>query len=1105
MIKLKKYVACFLLASFFMGNIYPNQFSFAAIGGANAKKEGFLWDSALSTPSTASKSTPSTAMLQTRGNSIGDIWDSWSGKTSFEFLRGNQGKGSRERPFLIKNKEQLMGLSELAAMGMTVSVGTGTYAGDYSGAYFALAANIDMQGVDWIPIGFYRDSSEIGGAVPYVFEGNFDGQGHEIKNLKLNSFADYDCVGLFGSIANAQIKNLTIETDSSYLVKGADKTGILVGEAVNSRIEQVTVKNGYVDAAGAAGGLAGSITDTTVENVICENVKVDSSSHSARVYVGGIAGQATSSLIVDCLVTTGNNISACIKGKGYVGGITGSQNGTDLYNTYVSGTIGGEGSLAIGGITGEYVAGKMKVARFEGTIANSYLGANSREGSFIGTRKGAATNFNYIEDVGYLFADSYQKIGANVCGSGISDDNDYTYKAKIGYSHPGDPYYTLVQGGNTRAQENQYFYEVLEEGILSIMDQESLGDVKIDHFAPNATGKPVRGYLVTAEQIDTMANGRYYYDVAGLTVSGSSQYSKPIDKNHRGALAYGDLVSVTTAPNHTDTEKYEMDKTPFYKNAAGEKKQMTWDNTRKGYTFLMPSEDIAVSAIYKKVAVSIQVHPSAYRFQVIQTRTGNRKNPTKTTVVKNQQGQLIATYIDGTLSQETQVQPVNISATIDTNNDVSDGKIRWSIDDSDLMILKKNSDQDQDGYTNQSATIGLNMNARFFADINSKLERQQADSNYIEKIPNTIYGDGHQNGGVAILTGNTRPAASFEGKPCTDHCRINVTYQIIDQTYVAIEDLVLDKQSLEFVVTRTLKGDRKRPVETITFTAPQVLTPMFRPDFYSSKDITWNLSDESLISIKQDQTAPEKDALLYVREDAKWIRDLIAIDNVIKANDPYAQLSGWGEKKAVVRVTAEDKLGNRKNGTCQITIKFQTIDKTEIQKSSGGGGSSGGSSSSGRSGSNAVTPGGTTKGESAPTGAVTGIWVQDATGQWLFTGSGRTFTNEWAYIHNPFGSGTEAASWFRFDQNGHMMTGWFTDVDGSRYFLHNLSDGTLGRMYLGWNWIKGQDGSETCYYFNAGDGIKGRLYQNTDTPDGYRVNAQGAWAVDGVTQKRLGV
>ena len=70
-----------------------------------------------------------------------------------------------------------------------------------------------------------------------------------------------------------------------------------------------------------------------------------------------------------------------------------------------------------------------------------------------------------------------------------------------------------------------------------------------------------------------------------------------------------------------------------------------------------------------------------------------------------------------------------------------------------------------------------------------------------------------------------------------------------------------------------------------------------------------------------------------------------------------------------------------------------------------------------------------------------------------------------------------------------MQTGWFTDTDGNRYYPHAVSDGTRGRMYTGWNLIDG-----VWYYFNpTSDGTKGALFMNRQTPDGYRVDASGAW------------
>uniref|UniRef100_UPI0032608B86 hypothetical protein n=1 Tax=Clostridium sp. NkU-1 TaxID=1095009 RepID=UPI0032608B86 len=492
-----------------------------------------------------------------------------------------------------------MGFSELAAMGMTVPDAEGAkYAGVYSGCYFALGGNIDLQGVDWIPIGFYRDSAENSSAVPYPFSGEFDGKGYAIKNLKITSFAGYNNVGLFGAVTDARIHDVTIIPDSSE-IKGKDRIGVVAGYAEDSQIRNVTVKNAYIRSTGIAGGIAGEISGTVIENATCEKVMIDATGGTDVIYVGGIAGIASDSYIADSDVSTGDGTTARVQGTGYIGGIVGYQNAAYIYNTHVSGTIGGYHSTAIGGITGRYAAGKIKVARFEGTIGNSQLGSLAREGTFIGTRQGAATNFNYIEDVAYLFADSESKISANVCGSEISDDNDYSYAAHVGYWHSGDLYYTLVQGGAKKTITDQYFYEELENGILTVIDEES-GDYILDHFAPNSLGRPVRGYLLNVNQIDTVANGQNFYDVATLEVRGSSQYSRPLDKEHRGAIAAATTVCVTTTPRNTDSEKYQMEGTPTYTNSKGIKKSTTYSDGSHAYTFFMPQEDISVSAVYKK-------------------------------------------------------------------------------------------------------------------------------------------------------------------------------------------------------------------------------------------------------------------------------------------------------------------------------------------------------------------------------------------------------------------------------------------------------------------------------------------------------------------------
>lgn len=1175
--------------------------------------------------------TSSMALSAVGKSSLGDIWDNWNG--DFSFLDGTAGDGSEKKPYQIKNKNQLMGLAQLAAMGMRVQPGEGNeeIIGSYDGKHFRLMSNIDLGGMEWNPIGYFRDSSEFSGEITNKFFGSFDGNGKTISNFRLNR-TSWNKVGFFGAIEDAAVKNLTLKPGKT--VCGQKEVAILAGSAVNSKITGCTV-SGSVSASGTSGGITAVIEGSgpslsVIENCI-SNVTIDVNG-GIDTYVGGIAGKAAGSSIVDCRVETGDNSTSRIQGRNAtVGGIAGFQNASDIYNSYVSGTIGGSGSGIVGGITGKYASGRMKVARFEGIIGQSGTGAAGHRGTFIGHRE-AGDYFRYGADVGFLFADMESKIAFNICGSGIPDDNEYTYSANIGYSHPGDPFYTLVQGGVSKNISDQYYYEVLEKGILSIIDEDHGGagadeaGYSIDHFAPNDAGRPTRGYLITIPQIDTISSGTYYYDVAMLEARGDGSYYRAVNKGKRGAVAPGKSVTVTTSPNNTEEAKFQMDGVPTY-TAVGGEKETTYRNGGE-YTFTMPEENTEVKAVYKKVAARVSVVPSNFNISVIQERTGNRKNPVKTTKVLDHNGKLIASYINGALQQGTQIQPVFIQAVVDTNNDVADNSVKWSVDDPDLIILAANDDEDREGFTKKSASVCVNLNASFLDDTIRKLEKEQADNAYRYPIPDTIFGAGHQNGGVAVLTASTRPAASFEGKPCTGNCRINVTFQIKDKTYVANEGAVIDQEELRFTVTRRLTGGRKKPEERILVTPPQNLTASFSPDFFDRKDITWSVDDPAVATVDGEN----RSAGVSVRKDAKWIQDIIETDDGIRTNEPYAVLGGSGSRETKVTVTADDMLGNRQTANCNIVINFVTEDQTEVyaegvitepqtmnfelectksgKRSSpviswtgdgekkikavvlpemafnkacrfevsddslkldgdgtvtvnrnakwiqdtdktypytavhtaiitattedggfkaicnatiryklsdltygGSGGGKGGSSGGGSGSSSGVSPGGgigpagngPAAGTSAPAGSVVGTWVNTEDGLWAFTANGRMYHNEWAYVHNPY-AGREQSStdWFRFDETGHMVSGWYPDTDGNLYYLWPKSDGTQGHMVTGWQWIAGADGLERRYYFNPEpDGTRGALLKNTTLPDGNQVNDKGEWTVEGVIQVRV--
>ena len=164
--------------------------------------------------------------------------------------------------------------------------------------------------------------------------------------------------------------------------------------------------------------------------------------------------------------------------------------------------------------------------------------------------------------------------------------------------------------------------------------------------------------------------------------------------------------------------------------------------------------------------------------------------------------------------------------------------------------------------------------------------------------------------------------------------------------------------------------------------------------------------------------------------------------------------------------------------------------------SSSSGGSSGGSASSGGSSGGGS---GSFKVSSSLSGQVLGVdrslsggqWIQDEKGWWYKRADGSYPKNSWGYeAYNG------KSYWYYFLDSGYMATGW-VEVNGSKYYLFPNSDGWKGRMLTGWQWIDGN-----CYYLDPQGQNEGALYKNTTTPDGYAVDAEGRWVVNGVVQKQ---
>lgn len=137
----------------------------------------------------------------------------------------------------------------------------------------------------------------------------------------------------------------------------------------------------------------------------------------------------------------------------------------------------------------------------------------------------------------------------------------------------------------------------------------------------------------------------------------------------------------------------------------------------------------------------------------------------------------------------------------------------------------------------------------------------------------------------------------------------------------------------------------------------------------------------------------------------------------------------------------------REKGTGNLKRAAQNY---RVGRKSSGGSSGGGHSSSGRA---------TVRADYGNIGA-DGAWVQDAKGWKCKAADGTWYTNCWKEL-----TYQNEKSWYRFDAQGYLVTGWYQE-NGIWYYLNPKSDGKLGKMMTGWQYI-----NDIWYYFteNAGD------------------------------------
>ena len=237
------------------------------------------------------------------------------------YVAPDAGTGTKNDPYNIYNTADLLKMSELLVPGTKI--------------YFRLKADIDMTGIDWVPLNF---------ASPYENLIDFDGNGHTISNFT-STFANYPSFFgvLYGSCHDVTFTNAVIESavgGATGIVASYCGTTNMPGEAHRVHVQgRVTSPGGNKN---GTGGLFGRIWGANI-TACSADVEIE----SGEDYVGGLFGYDTGASTVSDCWTKGH-----VKAGSKVGGIGGGfiKADSEMYNCFSLMTV--EGSFQYAGILG---------------------------------------------------------------------------------------------------------------------------------------------------------------------------------------------------------------------------------------------------------------------------------------------------------------------------------------------------------------------------------------------------------------------------------------------------------------------------------------------------------------------------------------------------------------------------------------------------------------------------------------------------------------------------------------------------------------------------------------------------------------------------------
>lgn len=305
-----------------------------------------------------------------------EIQTSWDGESYTEPAKNGQGV------YLISSPDELMWFDKNAKM-----IDSAKLLADITINEDVSGSDATSQKYKWTPIG--TDSSK--------YTGTFDGNGHTISGLYINSTAAN--TGMFGRIgSSAVVKNLTLA--DSVIRSTKNYTGAITGYIDDAAsVTNCHTKNSVqVSAAVYTGGITGYQDDTSTLTRCSNAAEVTGANN-----VGGISGynwSKSSASLTDSYnrgSVSGSNLVGGICAQIYIGGTV-----SDVYNLGTVQATGTAGTPTAGGITGIFRWGTIKSAYNAGIVKATAKGG-------VAGRLEASSSSRTVQNV--FYSDEYEAVG----------------------------------------------------------------------------------------------------------------------------------------------------------------------------------------------------------------------------------------------------------------------------------------------------------------------------------------------------------------------------------------------------------------------------------------------------------------------------------------------------------------------------------------------------------------------------------------------------------------------------------------------------------------------------------------------------------------------